>query len=155
MISKDYLKDLVYHVNGAAIEVHKLLGPGLLESVYHKCMKRELTIRKIPFQSELRIPIDYKKIQLNAELKCDFLIDGTLVVELKSCDHVLPVHKAQLLSYMRLLNCPKGLMINFNVVNLFKHGQQTFVNELYRALPQSSMTQKSRNIKFPPRLPYQ
>ena len=72
--TKQDLKDLVYKVNGAAIEVHKCLGPGLLESVYHKCLIQELQLRNIKFQSELAIPILYKGIEVNAELRCDFLI---------------------------------------------------------------------------------
>jgi len=74
MITKKYLEDLTYNVIGAAIEVHKYIGPGLLESVYHKCLLKELMERKIQFQSELCVPIDYKGLEVSAELRCDFLI---------------------------------------------------------------------------------
>ena len=85
--TKQDLKDLVYKVNGAAIEVHKHLEPGLLESVYHKCLIRELELKEIKFKSELSIPIEYKGIEVNAELRCDLIIENILVVELKSVTH--------------------------------------------------------------------
>jgi len=133
-ITKSYLKDLVYQVNGAAIEGHKELGPGLLESVYHKCLKQELFLRNINFNSEVAIPIDYKGELLNVDLRCDFIIENCLVAELKAVEVVLPVHEAQILTYMKLLKFPKGLLINFNCENIFKQGQKTFVNESYRLL---------------------
>lgn len=135
-IIKEYLKDLVYKVNGAAIEVHKSLGPGLLESVYQKCLKQEFKYKEIGFESELYVPVHYKGINVEAELRCDFLIKKILVLEIKSVDGILPVHEAQLLTYMKLLEVPIGLMINFNVTNIFKEGQKTYVNDLYRLLPE-------------------
>ncbi len=135
-ISKTYLKDLIYKVNGAAIEVHKALGPGLLESVYHKCIKHELSIRNIKFKSELRVPVSYKGLDLDAELRCDLFIEDILPVELKAIESVLPVHEAQLMTYMKLLKAPIGLMLNFNVTHIFKEGQRTYVNELYRNIPE-------------------
>ena len=133
-ITKSYLKDLTYKVTGAAIEVHKRLGPGLLESVYHKCLAKELELRNIPFKSEYKIPYNYKGFDLDIELRCDFLIEDILVVELKSVESVLPVHEAQILTYMKLINSPKGLMLNFNVENLYYDGQKTFVNEIFKTL---------------------
>jgi GxxExxY protein len=135
-ITKTYLKDLVYRVNGAAIEVHKALGPGLLESVYHKCLKKELLIRNISFESEVWVPVNYKGISMDAELRCDFFIENILVLEIKAIDNLPPIHEAQILSYMRLLNVPLGLLLNFHSLNLFKDGQRTFVNEIYRDLPE-------------------
>jgi GxxExxY protein len=134
LISKTYLKDLVYHVNGAAIEVHKHLGPGLLENVYHKCLIKELSIKGFNFQSELTLPINYKGIEVEANLKCDLFVENCLVIELKAIDKVLPIHEAQLITYMKLLKVPIGLMINFNVTNIFKEGQKTYVNEFFRNL---------------------
>jgi GxxExxY protein len=131
-LTKNYLKDLIYKVNGAAIEVHKQLGPGLLESVYHKCLKRELELRDIQFQSEVVVSVNYKGLKLDTELRCDLVIEGVLPVELKAVQNILPVHEAQLMTYMNLLNSPEGLLINFNVTNIFKEGQKTYVNELYR-----------------------
>ena len=135
-ISKTYLTDLLYQVNGAAIEVHKALGPGLLESVYHKCLKKELTIKGISFQSELLVPVSYKGLEIDTELRCDLFVENILVVELKAIESILPIHEAQILTYMKLLTVPKGLMINFNTVNIFREGQKTYVNELYRSLPE-------------------
>ena len=134
-LTKKYLKDLVYKVNGAAIEVHKQLGPGLLESVYHKCLKKELTLRGISFESEVIVTVNYKGLELETELRCDLVIEGILPVELKAIEGILPVHEAQLLTYMKLLKAPEGLLINFNVANIYKQGQRTLVNELYRDLP--------------------
>ena len=133
-MTKTYLKDLVYQVNGCAIEVHKYLGPGLLESVYHTCLKKELTIRGFEFQTELSIPVNYKGLDLEAGLRCDLLIEKSLVVELKAIAKILPIHEAQILTYMKLLVVPIGLMLNFNVTHIFKEGQKTYVNEHYRLL---------------------
>jgi len=135
-ITKTYLKHLTYKVNGAAIEVHKSLGPGLLESVYHKCLKHELTLRGIQFQSEISIPIDYKGLETEADLRCDLIIENILPVELKAADSFHPIYDAQLLTYMKLLEAPKGILYNFNVVNLFKEGQKTLVTERFRSLPE-------------------
>lgn len=136
-ITKKHLKNLVYQVNGAAIEVHKSLGPGLLESVYHKCMKYELAERGINFKSELIVPVNYKKMEIDTELRCDLFIENILPVELKSVIKIIPIHEAQLLTYMKLLESPLGLLINFNVTNIYSDGQKTFVNELYRELDEN------------------
>ncbi len=135
-ITKSYLKDLVYRVNGAAIEVHKILGPGLLENVYHKCMAQELSLRGIAYESELFVPIGYKGIAVDTPLRCDLYVENILPVELKAVNTMLPVFDSQLLTYMRLLEVPKGLMINFNVSHIYTKGQKTFVNDLYRNLPE-------------------
>lgn len=135
-LTKTYLKNLIYKVNGAVIEVHKELGPGLLKSVYHRCLKHELLNRGIKFQSELIVPVNYKGLVLDAELRCDLFTENTLPVELKAVEHILPVHEAQIITYMKLLEAPEGLLINFNVRHLFKEGQKTYVNELYRNLPE-------------------
>ncbi|MBK6524479.1 MAG: GxxExxY protein [Crocinitomicaceae bacterium] len=134
MITQKYLDELTYQIIGAAIEVHKALGPGLLESVYHKCMKEELKLRKLRFASEILTPLKYKGIELNTDLRCDLFVENCIAIELKSIDLLAPIHDAQILTYMRLLNCPKGILINFNCVNLFKEGQKTFVNNLFRVL---------------------
>ena len=135
-LSKKYLNDLSYQLIGAAIEVHKALGPGLLESVYHKCLKHELSIRKIQFQTEMVVPVYYKGMEIEADLKCDLFIEDCLIVELKAVEEIAPIHEAQLLTYMQLLESPKGILINFNCTNLFKEGQKTYVNEIFRMLPE-------------------
>jgi GxxExxY protein len=134
-ITKSLLKDIIYEINGSAIEVHKAFGPGLLESVYHACMKRELSLRYVNFQSELNIDVVYKGLPVEAHLRCDLFVEKLIVVELKAVDFVMPVHEAKLITYMKLLEAPQGLMINFNVGHIFKEGQKSYVNELYRALP--------------------
>ena len=133
-MTKTYLKDLIYQVNGCAIEVHKHLGPGLLESVYHTCLKKELTNRGFEHQTELTIPVYYKGLELETGLRCDLLVEKSLVVELKAIEKVLPIHEAQILTYINLLEIPIGLMINFNVIHIFKEGQKTYENERYRYL---------------------
>jgi GxxExxY protein len=134
-MTKNYLDQLTYQVIGAAIEVHKALGPGLLESIYHRCLKQEFMIRNLSFSSEFLVPVEYKGIHVETDLRCDFLVENAIVVELKAVDSIVPVFEAQLLTYMKLLEKPKGILINFNCVNLFKDGQRTYVNEYFRNLP--------------------
>lgn len=134
IITRSTLKDLVYQVNGAAIEVHKNIGAGLLENVYHQCLKKELELRKINFSSELEIPLNYKGYELESKLRCDLFIENSLVLELKSVTEINPIFEAQLLTYMNLLKAPIGLLINFNVKNIYYEGQKTMVNEYYRML---------------------
>ena len=134
-ITKKYIDDLSYNIIGAAIEVHKYIGPGLLESVYHKCMLKELRERNLQIISQLSVPINYKGWELDAELRCDIFVEGLIPVELKAIDALAPIHDAQLLTYMKLLNAPKGILINFTCTNIFSEGQKTLVNEIYRNLP--------------------
>ncbi len=133
-ITKSYLTDLTYQINGSAIEVHKFLGPGLLESVYHKCLKKELNLRGISFKSELLVPIIFKDLEIETDLRCDLFIENCIVLELKAIETILPIHHAQLMTYMKLLEAPKGILYNFHSVNLYKDGQKTFVNEYFRIL---------------------
>jgi GxxExxY protein len=133
-ITKKYLKDLTYKINGAAIEVHKELGPGLLESVYHKCIKTELTLRGISFKSELKVRINFKGNELETDYRCDLLVEDCIVVELKAQENLPPIHQAQILTYMKLLKKPKGILYNFHCINLYNEGQKTFVNEYFSAL---------------------
>jgi len=100
---------------GAAIEVHRLLGPGLLESTYAECLARELTLRKTPFRRQVSVPMHYKGMQLDCALRLDFLVAESVVVELKSVAGIEPVHEAQVLTYMRVGGWSLGLLINFNV----------------------------------------
>ena len=133
-ISKKYLNELTYRVIGCAIEVHKTLGPGLLESIYEKSFLKELQLRGIKYKSQLWIPVNYKGIELDAELRLDVLIEDILCVELKAIEGFLPIHEAVLLSYMQMLQKPKGILINFHCVNIFKEGQKTLVNNLFSSL---------------------
>lgn len=135
MITQKYLDDLTYEVIGSAIEVHKIMGRGPLESVYHQCLKEELLYRKINFSTEMRIPVIYKNKELEIDFKCDLYIENCLVIELKAVAEINSIHEAQLLTYMKLLKSPKGILINFNCFNIFKEGQKTFVNEYFNILP--------------------
>jgi len=135
-MTKSFLNDLSYKIVGCAIEVHKNLGPGLLESVYLECMKKELFLRKVNFVSQLLVPINYKGLLIAAEYRLDLLIEDSIVVELKAMDGLLPVHEAQLLTYMKLLQKPKGILINFNCSNIVKEGSKQMVNEYFSVLPE-------------------
>ncbi len=110
--------DLTGKVIGCAIEVHKQLGPGLLESTYEKCLMYELYLNNITAYSQVTLPINYKNIDIEAGYRLDILLPQELIVELKSVDKIMPVHSAQLLTYMKLSHITKGLLINFNVKNL-------------------------------------
>jgi GxxExxY protein len=108
-------------VIGAAIEVHRIKGPGLIESIYSRCFLWECNLRSIPVRRELLVPIEYKGHVFEDPLRLDFLVDDVLILEFKVVEEILPIHKAQLLSYMKLLNVPLGLLINFHEV-LLKDG---------------------------------
>ncbi|MFZ4101778.1 MAG: GxxExxY protein [Sphingobacterium thalpophilum] len=137
MITQRYLDELTYVVVGAAIEVHKIMGRGLLESVYHQCLKEELAHRKINFLTEMKVPVLYKNIELEIDFRCDLFVEKCLVVELKSVQEMTNAFEAQLLTYMKLLKSPKGILINFNCNNIFKEGQKTYVNEYFNILPRN------------------
>ncbi len=110
--------DLTQKVIGAAIEVHKQLGPGLLESVYQACLARELDLAGLHFEQQKDIPVAYKGIRLDSGLRLDFLVEDKVIIEIKSIDAIRPIHEAQLLTYMKLVECKVGLLINFNVAVL-------------------------------------
>jgi GxxExxY protein len=109
------LNQITEVIIGAAIEVHRELGPGLLESAYQVCLRRELTLRGIPFQHELPLPVSYKGLLLDCGYRVDLLVMGEVVVETKCVAKIDPIHEAQLLTYLRLGGWKLGLLINFNV----------------------------------------
>ena len=135
MITKKYLDELTYEIIGSSIDVHKFLGRGLLESIYHQCLIEELKHRKINFSTEMKIPVIYRERKLDLDFRCDLFIENSIVLELKSVSEIIPMFEAQLLTYMKLLKSPKGILINFNCDNIFKEGQKTFVNEYFKLLP--------------------
>ena len=106
---------LSYDIVGAAIEVHRRLGPGLLESAYEACLCRELSFRGIEFERQVRLPLAYRGLVVDCGYRLDLVVGGVLVLEVKSVAKVLPIHKAQVLTYLKLLNLSLGLIINFNV----------------------------------------
>lgn len=113
--SKLLEKDLTDQIISAAIEVHKALGPGLLESAYQLCMAHESTLRKLPFEQQVPLKVSYKGLKLDGGYRLDFIYDHRVVVELKTVESVLPVHEAQLLTYLKLTGIRVGLLIKFNV----------------------------------------
>jgi GxxExxY protein len=128
------INNLTFNVVACAIEVHKQLGPGLLESIYEECFCEELKLKKLDYVRQIKIPITYKNRELDIELRLDVMVEDLIVCELKAIEAVLPVHQAQLLSYMKLLQKPKGLLINFHTDNITK-SMIPMVNELFSALP--------------------
>ena len=115
-----------HRIIGAAMEVHRELGPGLLESTYQKCMARELALQGIPFIARAKLPVHYKGEVIDNELEMDFFFPGQLVLELKAVERLIPIHEAQLLTYLRLSKTKIGLLINFNV-ELLKHGVKRLI----------------------------
>lgn len=109
---------LTGEIIGAAIEVHRNLGPGLLESAYQQCLARELALREIPYYREWPLPLEYKGLRVKCGYRIDFLVADSIVVEIKSVEAIAPVHQAQLLTYMRIGGWRAGLLINFNVLVL-------------------------------------
>jgi len=119
-VTQKYINQLAYEIVGCAIEVHKNLGPGLLESVYEKCLMEEIQQCGFDVLSQVTVPILYKNKLLDQSLKIDLLVNDLVIIELKAVEVVLPVFKAQLLSYLKLTGKPKGLLINFNCENIVK-----------------------------------
>jgi GxxExxY protein len=109
------LNRITEQIIGAAIEVHRALGPGLLESAYEECLCRELSLREIPFERQRPLPVEYKGTTLDCGYRLDLLVMGTVVVEIKAVECIEPIHEAQLLTYMKLGGLKLGLLINFNV----------------------------------------
>ena len=118
--------ELSQRVIVCAIEVHRTLGPGLLESTYRQCLACELSHAQISFQMELPLPVRYKDVQLDCGYRIDLVVGGDLIVEVKCVETLLPIHQAQILTYMRLAKIPIGLLINFNVTKL-QNGIKRFV----------------------------
>lgn len=134
MHCKTSVTQLSYEIIGFAIKVHKTLGPGLLESVYEKCLKYELIKNGYNVRHQLTVPVIYDSLKMDLDLRVDLLVNDTIVIELKAIENILPVHKAQLLTYMKLLKKPQGLLINFFTDNITKT-MQPFVNEYFSELP--------------------
>jgi len=132
-MTKKEVTQLSYEITGLAIKVHKELGPGLLESVYEKCLKYELETNGYDVKQQLLVKINYCDLELVSDLRIDLLVDDCVVVELKTVESILPIHEAQLLTYMKLLRKPQGLLINFNTTNLTK-SLKPLVNEYFSEL---------------------
>lgn len=120
MITQKVVNDLAYKIVGCAIEVHKQLGPGLLESIYERCLKHELELNGLKVQTQIPVEVIYKGKRIDSDLRLDLLVEDLIVVELKSVETMLPLFQAQLITYLKLLKKPKGLLINFNCENITK-----------------------------------
>ncbi len=132
-LTRKEVTQLSYEIIGLAIRVHKELGPGLLESIYEKCLKYELELNGYDVKQQLLVKIDYFDLEFESDLRIDLLINDCVVVELKTVESILPIHEAQLLTYMKLLRRPQGLLINFNSTNITK-STKPFVNEYFTRL---------------------
>ena len=129
-MTKKMITRLSYEIMGYAIEVHKELRPGLLESIYEKCLIFELNKNGFNVVNQLSIPIKYKEIELDSNFRLDLLVNDLIIVEIKSVVQLLPIHQAQLLTYMKLLKKPQGLLLNFNSTNLSKESVP-LINEYF------------------------
>jgi GxxExxY protein len=134
-MTQKYLNELTYAIIGSAIHVHKELGPGLLESIYEKCMIHLLKEKGYHVISQQRVPLIFSGLYLDCDLRFDLLVENSIIVEIKAVECLQPIHSAQLLTYLKLLNKPKGILLNFNCTNLYKEGQKTIVTDIYAKLP--------------------
>ncbi|MBU3660921.1 MAG: GxxExxY protein [Flavobacteriales bacterium] len=134
MHTKKSITQLSYQITGLAIKVHRELGPGLLESVYEKCLKYELEKNGFSVYQQMVIPVIYDNLVMDIDLRLDLLVNDCIVIELKAIENLLPVHEAQILTYMKLLKKPQGLLINFFTDNITK-SLKPFVNEYFSELP--------------------
>ena len=119
-------EELTHEIRGAAIEVHKEVGPGLLKSAYEECLCRELSLRGLSFKHQVPVPVTYKGVKLDCGYKLDLVVEDEVVLELKSVQAIEPIHEAQLLTYLRLSGKQVGLLMNFNTV-LMKDGIKRMV----------------------------
>ncbi|MCC3213888.1 GxxExxY protein [Chryseobacterium sp. X308] len=133
-MTKKEITQLSYEITGFAIKVHKTLGPGLLESVYEECLKIELVKNGYDVKQQLYFPINYEGVEIETKLVVDLLVNDTIIIELKAVEDVLPIHEAQLLTYMKVLKKPQGLLINFFTSNITK-SMKPFINEFFKELP--------------------
>lgn len=134
MVSQSYINEIAYKVIGCAIEVHKELGPGLLECIYEECLIEELRNMGLSVKSQVRVPISYKGRQLKKKLKIDIIVEDVILVEDKAVETMIRLYEAQLLSYLKLSNITKGLLINFNCLNI-KDQLKSLVTKEFFKLP--------------------
>jgi GxxExxY protein len=137
--------EITHAVIGAAMEVHKLLGPGLLESAYEECLAREMALRRITFERQKPVPVVYKDVKLECGYRLDFLVERQVVVELKAIDSIAPIHEAVILTYLKLSSMRFGLLINFNVAVL-KDGIRRFVNPRLKSGRETQSEQRSSEV---------
>jgi len=129
------INQLSHSILGYALEVHKELGPGLLESVYEKCLAHLLILNGYKISRQQTVPLNFRGLKLDNDLRFNLLVNDLIIVELKAVEAFIPKHEAKLMTYLKLLKKPKGILINFNCTNIFNEGQRTFVTEYYKNLP--------------------
>lgn len=132
-MTKKEITKLSFEITGFAIKVHKKLGPGLLESVYEQCLKFELERNGYDVKQQVVVKIEYDELELESTLRIDLMVNDTVIIELKTVENILTIHEAQLLTYMKLLEKPQGLLINFYTTNITK-SLKPFVNEYFSRL---------------------
>ncbi len=132
-MTKKEITKLSFEITGFAIKVHKKLGPGLLESIYEQCLKFELERNGYDVKQQVVVKIEYDELELESALRIDLLVNDAVIIELKTVESILPIHEAQLLTYMKLLEKPQGLLINFYTTNITK-SLKPFVNEYFSRL---------------------
>lgn len=135
MVTQKTLNQLTKEIIGCAIEVHKEFGPGMLEKTYEKAMLILLKEKGLKVENQLEVPVLFRDIVIDNALRLDILVEDLIIVELKAVEKILPVHEAQLLTYLKLLKKPKGVLINFYCTNIFYQGQKTFVTSEFSRLP--------------------
>ncbi len=133
-VSQKYIQSLSFEIIGCAMEVHKHLGPGLLESVYQSCLVEELTLNHLHFETQKSLPIHYKHKDLGNVLRLDLVVEKLIIVEIKAVESVIPLYKAQLLSYLKLTGLPKGLLVNFHASSI-NNQLVSLVTENFTRLP--------------------
>jgi GxxExxY protein len=145
----EYLNRLTERIIGCAIEVHRIFGPGLLESVYRACLIIELTREHLRVESERSVTLEYKGQRIKGTLKLDLLVEGCVIVELKAVDRIHPIHLAQVITYLKLTGCPAGLLMNFNAASLraglrrFKSSRHPREENILISFPRSSFQRVS------------
>ena len=127
-------EQLTQQILKCAYDVHSALGPGLLEKVYEECLFYDLKESGLRVERQVEIPVEYKRIEIDAGFRIDILVEDEIVLELKSVSSITDIHKAQIINYINLMKKPKGILVNFNVKNLYHDGQETFVNKYYETL---------------------
>jgi GxxExxY protein len=135
MVTQKQLNNLTQEIIGTAIEVHRELGPGLLENIYEKCLSYILKEQDFEVAEQQKVPVSFRGIYLDCDLRYDLLVEDLVIVEIKAVEDLMHIHQAQLLTYLRLLQKPKGILLNFNCTNIFKAGQKTMVTENFAKLP--------------------
>lgn len=134
MITQNLVQETAYDVMACAIEVHKYLGPGLLESIYQSCLVQELRLNNFFVKEQVEVRVIYKGVETKDPLRLDILVNDLIIIEIKSVEILLPIHHAQAITYLKLSKKPKALLINFNSVNLVQ-GSKPFVDEVFTSLP--------------------